>query len=141
MFESAEIGHKIDKDTYKKEVPALRAALQDAQYDLKENGKIPVVVLVSGQDGAGKGETINILYEWMDPRFISTLAFSAPTDEERSAPSCGATGARCRPRAASACSPDPGTRARSTTASRAACQGRRGCAHRPDQPLRGDAGQ
>ncbi|MCF8151898.1 MAG: polyphosphate:AMP phosphotransferase [Burkholderiaceae bacterium] len=86
MFESAEIGHKIDKDTYKKSVPALRAALQDAQYDLKENGKIPVVVLVSGQDGAGKGETINILYEWMDPRFISTLAFSAPTDEERSRP-------------------------------------------------------
>ncbi len=86
MFESAELGHKIDKETYKKEVPALRAALQDAQYDLKENGKIPVVVLVSGQDGAGKGETINILYEWMDPRFISTLAFSAPTDEERERP-------------------------------------------------------
>jgi len=86
MFESAEIGHKIDKDTYKKAVPELRAALQDAQYDLKENGKIPVVVLVSGQDGAGKGETINILYEWMDPRFISTLAFSAPTDEEKARP-------------------------------------------------------
>jgi polyphosphate kinase 2 (PPK2 family) len=86
MFESAELGHKIDKQTYKKEVPALRSALQDAQYDLKENGKIPVVVLVSGQDGAGKGETINILYEWMDPRFISTLAFSAPTDEERERP-------------------------------------------------------
>jgi polyphosphate:AMP phosphotransferase len=86
MFESAEIGHKIDKDTYKRELPALRAALQDAQYDLKENGKIPVVVLVSGQDGAGKGETINILYEWMDPRFISTLAFSAPTDEEKERP-------------------------------------------------------
>jgi len=86
MFESAEIGHKIDKDTYKNALPALRAALQDAQYDLKENGKIPVVVLVSGQDGAGKGETINILYEWMDPRFISTLAFSAPTDEEQARP-------------------------------------------------------
>jgi polyphosphate:AMP phosphotransferase len=86
MFESAEIGHKIDKDTYKKAVPELRAALLDAQFDLKENGKIPVVVLVSGQDGAGKGETINVLYEWMDPRFISTLAFSEPTDEERDRP-------------------------------------------------------
>ncbi|MCF8178667.1 MAG: polyphosphate:AMP phosphotransferase [Sulfuritalea sp.] len=86
MFESAEIGHKIDKETYKKAVPQLRAALLDAQYDLRENGKIPVVVLVSGQDGAGKGETINVLYEWMDPRFISTLAFSTPTDEERQRP-------------------------------------------------------
>jgi polyphosphate:AMP phosphotransferase len=86
MFESAEIGHKIDKDTYKKAVPELRAALLDAQFDLKENGKIPVIVLISGQDGAGKGETINILYEWMDPRYISTLAFSAPSDEERTRP-------------------------------------------------------
>jgi len=86
MFESAELGHSIDKETYKKAVPELRAALLDAQYDLKEQGKIPVIVLVSGQDGAGKGETINILYEWMDPRYISTLAFSTPTDEERQRP-------------------------------------------------------
>jgi polyphosphate:AMP phosphotransferase len=86
MFESAELGHRIDKEIYRKAVPELRAALLDAQYDLKEQNKIPVVVLVSGQDGAGKGETINILYEWMDPRFISTLAFSAPTDEERERP-------------------------------------------------------
>jgi polyphosphate:AMP phosphotransferase len=86
MFRSAEIGHKIDKKTYKKAVPELRAALLDAQYDLRENGKIPVIVLISGQDGAGKGETINLLYEWMDPRYISTLAFSTPTDEEHQHP-------------------------------------------------------
>ncbi len=86
MFESAELGHKIDKQKYKEAVPPLRAALLDAQYELKEQGKIPVIILVSGQDGAGKGETINILYEWMDPRYISTLAFSAPTDEERQRP-------------------------------------------------------
>jgi polyphosphate:AMP phosphotransferase len=86
MFESAELGHKIDKATYKAAVPALRAALLEAQAQLQENKKIPVVVLISGQDGAGKGETINVLYEWMDPRFISTLAFSMPTDEERERP-------------------------------------------------------
>ncbi|MDP3037187.1 MAG: polyphosphate:AMP phosphotransferase, partial [Rhodocyclaceae bacterium] len=86
MFESAELGHTIDKETYKKAVTALRADLLEAQFDLKENKNIPVVVLVSGQDGAGKGETINVLYEWMDPRFISTLAFSTPTDEERERP-------------------------------------------------------
>ena len=86
MFESAEIGHKIDKATYKAAVPALRAALLEAQNNLQANKKIPVVVLISGQDGAGKGETINVLYEWMDPRFISTLAFSLPSDEERERP-------------------------------------------------------
>ena len=86
MFESAEIGHKIDKAAYKAAVPALRAALLEAQVNLHENKKIPVVVLISGQDGAGKGETINVLYEWMDPRFISTLAFSMASDEERERP-------------------------------------------------------
>ena len=52
MFESAELGHKIDKATYKAAVPALRAALLEAQVQLQENKKIPVVVLISGQDGA-----------------------------------------------------------------------------------------
>ena len=86
MFESAEIGHQLTKTAYKQAVPALRAALLEAQVELFEKRKTPVVVLISGQDGAGKGETINVLYEWMDPRFISTLAFSQPSDEERERP-------------------------------------------------------
>lgn len=86
MFQSAEIGHRIDKKTFNAAVPALRSALLQAQVKLYEGKKIPVIVLVSGQDGAGKGETINVLYEWMDPRFLSTLAFSEPTDEERERP-------------------------------------------------------
>jgi len=86
MFESAEIGHKLDKSAFREAVPVLRAALQEAQVDLFTKHKFPVVVLISGQDGAGKGETINVLYEWMDPRFLSTLAFSEPSDEERERP-------------------------------------------------------
>ena len=86
MFESAELGHKIDKSDYRAEVPGLRAALLDTQFEFRENGKFPVVILVSGVDGSGKGETINVLYEWMDPRYLSTLAFSAPTDEENERP-------------------------------------------------------
>ena len=85
MFESAEIGHKIGKATYREAVPALRTALLEAQVELYEK-KIPVLILISGQDGAGKSETINTLYEWMDPRYLSTLAFATPTEEERNAP-------------------------------------------------------
>ena len=33
MFESAELGHKIDKATYDKEVPALCEALLEAQLN------------------------------------------------------------------------------------------------------------
>ncbi len=87
MFESAELGHKIDKETFKVEEPKLRAALLEAQEQLRENGTFPVIILISGVDGSGKGETINTLYEWMDPRYMSTRTFSAPTQEERQRPS------------------------------------------------------
>jgi polyphosphate:AMP phosphotransferase len=86
MFESVELGHKLEKSAFRAAVPVLRAALQEAQAELFTQRKFPVVVLISGQDGAGKGETINVLYEWMDPRFLSTLAFSEPSDEELSRP-------------------------------------------------------
>jgi polyphosphate:AMP phosphotransferase len=86
MFESAELGHKIDKATYQAELPPLREALLEAQLDLFEAKKFPVILVVGGVDGAGKGETINDLTEWMDPRHISTHAISDPTDEERERP-------------------------------------------------------
>jgi polyphosphate:AMP phosphotransferase len=37
-------------------------------------------------DGAGKGETVNVLNEWMDPRHIHTVAFGPPTEEEQQRP-------------------------------------------------------
>jgi polyphosphate:AMP phosphotransferase len=87
MFESAELGHKISKERYEEEVPALREALLDAQYDLLENPKFSVVVVIGGVDGAGKGETVNLLHAWMDPRHIHNFALDSPTDEERERPS------------------------------------------------------
>lgn len=86
MFESAELGHTIDKATYDAEVPALRAALLQAQYDLFEARRFPVIIVIGGVEGAGKGETVNLLNAWMDPRHIHTHAMDAPTDEERARP-------------------------------------------------------
>jgi polyphosphate:AMP phosphotransferase len=86
MFESAELGHKIDKETYRKEVPLLREALLDAQLELLQSARFPVIILISGVDGAGKGETVNILNEWMDPRHIRTHALDFPSDEELERP-------------------------------------------------------
>ena len=86
MFESAELGHKLDKKTYAKEAARLRADLLDMQYDVKTAGKFSVVVLINGVEGAGKGETANLLNAWMDPRHIETHAFPPPSDEERERP-------------------------------------------------------
>jgi polyphosphate:AMP phosphotransferase len=86
MFESAELGHVIDKARYRREEPRLRADLLDAQYDVGQLARFPVLVLVNGVDGAGKGETVNLLNAWMDPRHIRVHAFGPPSEEDRTRP-------------------------------------------------------
>lgn len=86
MFESAEVGHQISKEEFRAREPELRHALLQAQYRLLERGNFPVIIIVGGVDGAGKGETVNLLNEWMDPRHIDTRAFGDPTDEESQRP-------------------------------------------------------
>ena len=83
MFESAEIGHKLGKTEFKKQEPKLRQRLLDLQTQLAAQAKFPVLILVNGVDGAGKGETVNLFNEWMDPRNIHTYAFGPRTDVER----------------------------------------------------------
>ena len=86
MFESAQVGHKLEKAEYRKREPRLRQDLLEVQYELLEKASFPVVVLVNGVAGAGKGETVNLLNEWMDPRHIRTHAFGPVTDEEGGRP-------------------------------------------------------
>ncbi|HVY49798.1 MAG TPA: polyphosphate:AMP phosphotransferase, partial [Minicystis sp.] len=86
MFESAELGHRIDKLDYKREVPSLRESLLDTQYELLDKKAFPLVVVIAGVDGAGKGETVNVLSAWMDARHIQSHALDAPTDEELERP-------------------------------------------------------
>ncbi|MBC7778511.1 MAG: polyphosphate:AMP phosphotransferase, partial [Proteobacteria bacterium] len=86
MFESAELGHRVDKEVYARREPALRAALLEAQLALGAQKRFPVVIVIGGLDGAGKGETVNRLNEWMDPRHLLTHAFPEPSDEERDRP-------------------------------------------------------
>ncbi len=86
MFESANLFHTVGKAAYQREEATLRAALLEAQYDLKLDGRFPVLILIAGVEGAGKGETVNLLNEWMDPRHIQTTAFGTPSDEEAERP-------------------------------------------------------
>src|SRR5450756_1332159 len=86
MFESAELGHKIDKAAYDAAVPKLREDLLNAQFDLAQKAKFPVIILIGGVDGAGKGETVNLLNAWMDPRHIQAHAMGEQSDEERERP-------------------------------------------------------
>ncbi len=86
MFESAEIGHRTSKADYEEALPVLRAQLLDAQFELLEQKRFSVAVLINGVEGAGKGETVNLLNAWMDPRHIETWAFDAASTEEAERP-------------------------------------------------------
>jgi polyphosphate:AMP phosphotransferase len=86
MFESAELRHSVAKKVYEKEEPKLRSALLGAQQRVIERADFPIVLLSGGVDGGGKGELVNLLLEWMDPRDIQVHAMGAPSDEERSRP-------------------------------------------------------
>jgi AMP-polyphosphate phosphotransferase len=85
MFEAAELGRTIEKDDYKKQVPILRTELLEVQRQLTP-ARFPLIVVFAGVDGAGKGETVNLLNAWMDPRWIVTRAYQEPSEEERERP-------------------------------------------------------
>ncbi len=85
MFEAAELGCKVTRAAFDEAAPALRTELLDLQMRLKE-ADCPVIVVLAGVDGAGKNETVNLLNEWMDPRWIITCAYGEPSDEERERP-------------------------------------------------------
>lgn len=85
MFEAAEVGRKLSKSDYKQQVPLLRSQLLELQQQLRE-APFPVIVLFAGVDTAGKGETVNLLNAWMDPRWIVTRGYTDPSSDELERP-------------------------------------------------------
>jgi len=85
MFETAEVGNRIDKRAFAREAPKVREALLKAQRALAGAG-FSVVLHIGGVEGAGKSETVNHLLAWLDARGIQTHAVWDSTDEERERP-------------------------------------------------------
>jgi len=85
MFEGAELGRKVSKQEFDEEVPELRTRLLEAQQALRDSD-IPVIVVVAGVDGAGKGGLVNRLVGWLDPRGLQVHAYWDESDEERERP-------------------------------------------------------
>jgi polyphosphate:AMP phosphotransferase len=85
MFEAAELGRKVSKEDYKEQLPGLRAQLLEIQFALSQTD-IPVIILVSGVNAAGRGEVVNALNEWLDTRGVEVFSFDSLTDEEAERP-------------------------------------------------------
>jgi len=86
MFESAELGRKTSKEDYKEYEEAFRVGLLTVQYDLREATGFPVILVVDGTDRVGCHEVLNLLHEWMDPRYLEANVFETPSSEELERP-------------------------------------------------------
>jgi len=85
MFEAAELGRKISREEFEKIEPVLHTSLLEVQRQLLKT-RMPVIIIVSGVEGAGKGEVVNLLNKWLDTRGVTTTAFWDESDEERERP-------------------------------------------------------
>ena len=78
--------HSLSDDEFEKQEAELTEALLDAQYELRKSIKGPVLVLISGNDAAGKAELLYRFYDWLDNRFLVTRAFALPEGVEQRMP-------------------------------------------------------
>ncbi|MEO5374017.1 MAG: polyphosphate kinase [Alphaproteobacteria bacterium] len=85
MFRTAELGRKVSKEEFSAVATGLRIELVELQQRLRQSG-FPTIMVFAGVNGGGKVATVNLLNEWMDPRWIVTRAYDEPTDEERDRP-------------------------------------------------------
>ena len=70
----AETFADLSEKKYEKRLGKLRADLMKAQRKLRDAPN-PVVIVIAGVDGAGKGQAIQLLSEWLDPRDLSAHSF------------------------------------------------------------------
>ncbi|MBU0500052.1 MAG: polyphosphate:AMP phosphotransferase [Gammaproteobacteria bacterium] len=86
MFEAAKLNRKVSKQDFKDQEAEIRTHLLALQRELNLSGRLSVILIVAGIEGAGKGEVVNRLSEWMDTRGIATYAFWDQTEEEKAHP-------------------------------------------------------
>jgi len=76
---------RLSKRTYLAQATRLREQLVELQVELKE-APFKVLLILAGQEGAGRGNLLNTLAEWLDPRGVETFSYHAPTEEEEKHP-------------------------------------------------------
>lgn len=86
MFDEAEQDPTLSDEARARLEEPLRIQLLNEQYRHLKLKDRALVIVIAGIDGAGKGETVNLLNEWLDPRHVRTLAFNEPTQEEKAYP-------------------------------------------------------
>ncbi len=86
MFESAELGRAVSKSDFKVQSAPLREELLRLQSEYLQQARRQIILLLSGVDGGGKSESLALMNEWMDPRWLITNAYELPNEVERRLP-------------------------------------------------------
>jgi polyphosphate kinase len=73
---------KLDDDEYEKTLEQLQVELVKLQAWQQSSGS-RVLILFEGRDAAGKGGTINVVREYMNPRSARNVALPKPTETEQ----------------------------------------------------------
>ncbi len=78
-------GTRVSKKDYDARTAQLRERLVQLQVELKAR-PFQVLFILAGVAGSGRGEVLNTLGSWLDPRGVETFSFEQATDEERARP-------------------------------------------------------
>ena len=73
---------KLDEKEYEKTLEGLQVELVKLQAWQQTTGK-RVMILFEGRDAAGKGGTIGVVRQYMNPRTARNVALTKPTETER----------------------------------------------------------
>ena len=85
MFDQFEARAPMEKSIFEERALELRQQLLQLQFAIEET-RHPVIIVLAGLDGSGKGVLVHRLNEWMDPRGIDTNTYWEHSDEEESRP-------------------------------------------------------
>ncbi|TCD16492.1 polyphosphate kinase 2 [Oricola cellulosilytica] len=73
---------KLKRKDYEKEIAALQVQLVNLHTHMQNTGA-RVIAVFEGRDAAGKGGSIGVLHEFLNPRTARNVALSKPSDVER----------------------------------------------------------
>jgi polyphosphate kinase 2 (PPK2 family) len=85
VLEKVDLAKKLPKSEFKSRLPYLRNRLYDLQKACWD-ATIPSVILFEGWDAAGKGSSVNLLTQRLDPRGFKLYAIQAPRTYEKHMP-------------------------------------------------------
>ncbi|MFI5358193.1 MAG: polyphosphate:AMP phosphotransferase, partial [Opitutales bacterium] len=81
----AKARQRLGKKAYQEQARLVREQLVQLQRKLK-HAPFKVLLILAGPEGAGRGNLLNTLAEWLDPRGVETFSYHPPTETERAHP-------------------------------------------------------